>query len=99
MYVVGVKKDYSLELNLMFQNLKTKKLDVIITRKENSVSGGNMVHSSAKKKKNPQLLQPGHPFGKSRITVHQRKMLLLLLQSKNDKYLSSSFGKNEQQLN
>lgn len=50
MYVVGVKKDYSLELNLMFQNLKTKKLDVIITRKENSVSGGNMVHSSAKKK-------------------------------------------------
>jgi len=32
--MAGVKKDYSLELNLMFQNLKAKELDVIITRKE-----------------------------------------------------------------
>lgn len=50
MYMASVKKDYSLELNLMFQNLKAKELDVIITRKENAVTGGNMVRFSGKKK-------------------------------------------------
>lgn len=63
--MAGVKKDYSLELNLMFQNLKAKELDVIITRKENSVTHGNMVHFFGKKKI-PQILQPGPPFGKSK---------------------------------
>lgn len=44
MYMDDVKKNYSLELNLMFQNLKAEELDVIIARKENSVTGSNMVH-------------------------------------------------------
>lgn len=43
--MAGVKKDYSLELNLMFQNLKAKELDVIITRKEKKITSGNM-HTS-----------------------------------------------------
>lgn len=58
----GVKKNYSLELNLMFQNLKTEELDVIITRKENSVTGSNTVHISVKEKI-PQTLQSDCPFG------------------------------------
>lgn len=62
MYTGGIKKNYSLELNLMFQNLKAEELDVIITRKENSVTGSNMVHISVKKK-NPQILQSDCPFG------------------------------------
>lgn len=31
--MASIKKNYSLELNLMFQNLKAKELDVIITTK------------------------------------------------------------------
>lgn len=48
--MAGVKKDYSLELNLMFQNLKAKELDVIITRKEKKITTGNMVHFSGAKR-------------------------------------------------
>lgn len=76
----GVKKNYSLELHLMFQNLKAEELDVIITRKENCVTGSNMVYISVKKKI-PQILQSDCPFGNRKRT----NLLLPLLQSKNDK--------------
>lgn len=60
----------------MFQNLKAEELYVIITRKENSVTGSNTVHISVKKKV-PQILQSDCPFG----TRQKPNLLLLLLQS------------------
>lgn len=55
----------------MFQNLKAKELDVIITRKEEKILLEEALqYTSLSRKKNPQILQPGSAFGKSRIMAH-----------------------------
>lgn len=73
MDMADVKKDHSLELNLMFQNLKAKELDVIITRKENSVTERQYSTLLSEEKKIPQTLQPGHPLASEELLCTREK--------------------------